>query len=76
VRQYATTDQTEQSAFAVLPPQHMKIGALTVHQISFATPAATKKDIPNVEVDGLLPTAIFRRVYISYADRFVILEPW
>jgi hypothetical protein len=49
---------------------------LTVHQISFVTPAATRNDIPKLEVDGLLPTAIFRRVYISYADRFVVLEPW
>jgi hypothetical protein len=62
--------------FAVLPPQDMQIGALTFHQISFVTPAATRKDIPKVEVDGLLPTALFRRIYISYADRFVVLEPW
>jgi hypothetical protein len=51
--------------FAVLPPQDMQIGTLAVHQISFVTPAATRKDIPKVGVDGLLPTAIFRRVYIS-----------
>jgi hypothetical protein len=62
--------------FAVLPPQDMQIGTLTVHQISFVTPAATGKDISKMEVDGLLPTAIFRRVYITYADRFVVLEPW
>jgi hypothetical protein len=62
--------------FAVLPPQDMQIGTLTLHQISFVTPAATGKDLPKVEVDGLLPTALFRRVYISYADRFVVLEPW
>jgi hypothetical protein len=61
--------------FAILPPQDMQIGTLTFHQISFVTPAA-RKDIPKVEVDGLLPTAIVRRVYISYADRFVVLEPW
>ena len=61
--------------FAVLPPQDMQIGTLTFHQISFVTPAA-RKDIPKIEVDGLLPTAIFRCVYISYADRFVVLEPW
>jgi Aspartyl protease len=61
--------------FAVLPPQDMQIGTLTFHQISFVTPAA-RKDIPKVEVDGLLPTAIFRCVYISYTDRFVVLEPW
>jgi hypothetical protein len=62
--------------FAVLPPQDMQIGTLTIHQISFVTPAAARKDIPRLEVDGLLPTALFRRVYISYADRFVVLEPW
>ena len=61
--------------FGVLPPQDMQIGTLTFHQISFVTPAA-RKDIPKVEVDGLLPTAIFRCVYISYADRFVVLELW
>jgi hypothetical protein len=61
--------------FTVLPPQDMQIGTLTIHQISFLTPAAARKDIPKVEVDGLLPTALFRRVFISYADRFVILEP-
>ena len=62
--------------FSVLPPQDMQIGPLTFHQTSFVTPAATRKDVPRVEVDGLLPTALFRRVYINYADRFVILEPW
>jgi hypothetical protein len=62
--------------FSVLPPQDMQIGALTFHQISLVTPADTRKDVPRVEVDGLLPTALFRRVYINYADRFVILEPW
>jgi Aspartyl protease len=61
--------------FAVLPQQDMQIGTLTFHQISFVTPAA-RKDIPKVEVDGLVPTAIFRWVYISYANRFVVLEPW
>ncbi|HEY6414052.1 MAG TPA: retropepsin-like aspartic protease [Edaphobacter sp.] len=62
--------------FAVLPPQEMKIGGLTLHQISFVMLADAGKDVPKVEVDGLLPTALFRRVYISYADRFVILEQW
>jgi hypothetical protein len=26
--------------------------------------------------DELLTTVLFRRVFISYADRFVVLEPW
>jgi hypothetical protein len=62
--------------FAVLPPQDMQIGTLTFHQIHFVTPASTAMNVPKIEVDGLLPTALFRRVYISYADRFVVLEPW
>jgi hypothetical protein len=62
--------------FAVLPPQDMEIGTLAFHQISFVSLVAAEKDVPKVEVDGLLPTALFRSVYISYADHFVVLEPW
>jgi hypothetical protein len=54
----------------------MQIGILAFRQISFVTLADTGKDVPKVAVDGLLPTVLFRRVYISYADRFVVLEPW
>ena len=62
--------------FAVLPPQDMQIGTLTFHQISFVTPVGTGKYVPRVEVDALLPTALFRRVFISYADRYVVHDPW
>ena len=61
--------------FDVLPPQEIKIGTLALHQISFVTLKGAGKDVPKVGVDGLLPTSLFRRVYISYADRFVVLEP-
>ncbi len=60
--------------FSVLPPQDMEIGTLAFHQISFL--GLTVTDTPKVAVDGLLPTALFRRIYISYTDRFVVLEPW
>jgi hypothetical protein len=60
--------------FAVLPPQDMEIGTLAFHQISFLGLRVT--DTPKVAVDGLLPTALFRSVYISYSDRFVVLESW
>jgi hypothetical protein len=62
--------------FTVLPPQDMQIGILAFRQISFVTLAGTGKDLPKVEVDGLLPTVLFRRVFFSYADRFVVLESW
>jgi hypothetical protein len=36
---------------------------------------AAGKDIPvNPDVDGLLPTILFRSVFISYADRFAVIE--
>jgi hypothetical protein len=64
-------------AFAVLPPQDMRIGTLICHRVSFVTPAGNKdRYTPKIQVDGLLTTGLFRRVYISYADRFVVLEPW
>jgi hypothetical protein len=62
--------------FTVLPPQDMQIGILAFRQISFVTLAGTGRDAPKVWVDGLLPAALFRRIYIGYADRFVVLEPW
>jgi aspartyl protease len=68
-------DGVEQ-AFTVLPPQDMQIGTHEFRQISFVTPIATGKDVPKLEVDGLLPTILFQRVYISYADRYAVLDPW
>jgi gag-polyprotein putative aspartyl protease len=68
--------QNRGPAFAILPPQDMQIGRLTVHQISFAMPAEGSRDFAKTNVDGLLPTAQFRRVYIDYSHRFVVLEPW
>ena len=62
--------------FTILPPQDMQIGILSFRQISFVTLADTGKDVPKVGFDGLLPASLFRRIYIGYADRFVILEPW
>jgi Aspartyl protease len=62
--------------FAVLPPQDMKVGPLVCHHISFITLADAKSEGTKAEFDGLLSTGLFRRVYISYADQFVVLEPW
>jgi hypothetical protein len=68
--------QSARPAFTILPPQDMQVGKLLVHQISFATPAGNGGDAPKIDVDGLLPTAQFRRVYIDYNNRFVVLESW
>src|SRR6201996_2701340 len=72
--QTVSARQGAQSAFTILPPQDMRIGELLVHQISFAMPIGN--DTAKIDVDGLLPTAQFRRVYIDYDHRVVVLESW
>jgi hypothetical protein len=62
--------------FSILPPQCMQIGSLNIPQVSFAAPADSSENELTSEQDGLLTTALFRRVFISYADRFVVLDPW
>jgi hypothetical protein len=54
----------------------MQVGTLAFHQISFITRADTVLDIPEIDIDGLLPTRFFRKIYISYSDRFVVLDSW
>jgi hypothetical protein len=60
--------------FVVLPAQDMQIGSSVVRQISFVTPASHSP--AKLQVDGMLPTGLFRRVYISYLNHFMVLEPW
>lgn len=62
-------------AFAVLARQEVQIGPHTLHEIPFVMPVSTTANIPHPEVDGLLPTALFRRVYINYAHQYAVLEP-
>jgi Aspartyl protease len=62
------------SDFVVLPAQDMRIGSRVVHQISFVTTVG--HSTAKLQVDGMLPTGLFRRIYIDYNNRFVVLEPW
>jgi len=63
-------------AFALLMPQDMWVGARFFRHVSFVTPVAAGREIPvKPDVDGVLPTALFRTVFLSYADRFAVLEP-
>jgi hypothetical protein len=65
-----------QQAFADLPPQDMRIGARTVSQIHFVTPVNVGMNIPTRDEAGLIPTVLFKRIYINHADHFAIIEPW
>jgi Aspartyl protease len=63
-----------QRAFAVLPPQDMLIGSHSLSRVSFVTPVSTGKDVPSRQEDGLLPTVLFQRVFISSSDHYVIFN--
>jgi Aspartyl protease len=62
--------------FSILSPQSMQIGSLKIQLVSFAAPADSGENALTSKDDGLLATVLFRRVFISYADRFVVLDPW
>jgi hypothetical protein len=62
-------------AFSVLRPQNMQIGSLNFQQISFVVPSGLWQTSTVSQVDGLLPTTLFRHVFVSYTDHFVILDP-
>ena len=63
-------------SFAMLPPQDVQVGDHAFHQIPFVTPVSGGKAIEQQVVDGVLPTALFRSAFISYADHFAVLQPW
>jgi hypothetical protein len=65
-----------QKAFAVLPPQDIRIGSLTLSGVPFVTPVNPEKNAPSRQEDGLLPTMLFQRVFISGSDDFAIFQPW
>jgi hypothetical protein len=64
-----------QRAFAVLPPQDLRIGTHTLSHVYFVTPVSVEQNVPAMTTDGLLPTVLFQRVFISSRDHYVIFEP-
>jgi hypothetical protein len=51
--------------YTALPPQTMKIGSVEVAHVMFVTQAGVQKDSRTSDFDGLLSTAVFRRVFIN-----------
>jgi hypothetical protein len=64
-----------QRAFAILPPQDMRIGTRTLSHVSFVTPVSVERNVPTMEADGLLPTVLFQRVFISSGHHYVVFDP-
>ncbi|MFY9937221.1 MAG: hypothetical protein WAK33_10130 [Silvibacterium sp.] len=64
-----------QRIFSALSPQDVKIGSLELPRVSFFSLAGTQKDSRVKGFDGVLPTGLFRHVFIDHADHFAVLEP-
>lgn len=61
--------------FAVLPPRNVLVGRETVRQVTFVQTMNSIGAAQQAREDGVLPTAIFRLVFVSYTNQFAILDP-
>jgi hypothetical protein len=66
-------DGVEQQ-FAVLPPREVSVGGDNV-QITFVEPMNSIGAARQTREDGLMPTQVFQRVFVSYKNQFAILDP-
>jgi hypothetical protein len=66
----------QQHAFTVLAGQDVQVGPHSLRQVPFVTPMDAGRTPPKADVDGLLPTVLFERVFVAYSDHYVVLEPW
>jgi hypothetical protein len=64
-----------QFAYAYTPERNVRLGTQKEMQIAFATPAGNSHLYSKIGEDGVLPTTLFKRVFISAADHFVIFDP-
>jgi hypothetical protein len=60
--------------FLALPPQHVRIGSVELSEVPFVSLAGTQKDSRTKGFDGVLTLGLFRRVFISHTDHFVVFE--
>jgi len=62
--------------FSSLPLQEVGIGSLDLTDVSFVARRRNANTTDMAKLDGLLPTGLFRRVFIDHADHFAVLETW
>jgi hypothetical protein len=65
-----------QRKFAALPPLDVKIGPLEMDKVPLLTPTGSGMNPQAAEIDGLMATSRFRRIFVAHADHFAVLEPW
>jgi hypothetical protein len=61
--------------FKRMDPQGIQIGKYVVSDVAFAIPVSSKQDVVIAGEDGLLPTSLFKRIFISYSGGFIVLDP-
>jgi hypothetical protein len=61
--------------FAVLQPRDVSVGEDAIGRIILVQPINTIGALQQAREDGVLPTQMFRRVFVSYKDQFAILDP-
>jgi hypothetical protein len=66
----------QEHAFAVLVGQDVQVGPHSLRQVVFVTPVDARRTAAEPDMDGLLPTSLFQRVFVDYSDHYVVLEPW
>jgi hypothetical protein len=64
-----------QRILSALPPQDVEIGSLELPGVPFFSLTGIQKDASVKGFDGVLPTGLFRRVFIDHADHFTVLDP-
>lgn len=70
-----TIGKQAQFVYAFTPERNVRLGSQKEMQIAFATPARNGRLYSKAGEDGVLPTTLFKSVFVSAADHFVIFEP-
>jgi len=65
----------EQQSLVTLPPQEIKIGGDNRSDVSFLTMRSGPKGSRVAAYDGLLPTGLFRSIFVSRSGEFAVLDP-
>jgi hypothetical protein len=66
-----------QHPYATMPLQNLQIGPLEIPRVPFVTLADSPEGLSRTSAfDGLLTLGLFRRVFVSHAHHFAVLEPW
>src|SRR5579859_5509174 len=65
----------QQQWLVTLPPQEIKIGGDYRSEVSFLTMRSGQKVSRVAAYDGLLPTGLFRSIFVSRNGEFAVLDP-